>query len=45
MARVLMEIGHILRSDDDLELRELMDGSFKFETSHGDVYMTVMEEE
>ena len=38
-ARVFEEIGKFLM--DDLEDKQLMDGSFRFETSQGTVFLTV----
>lgn len=44
-ASVLEDVAKIIREDDDLEDRQLMDGSYHMETRHGVVFFRVEVEE
>jgi hypothetical protein len=44
-ASVFEDIAKILREDDDLESKQLMDGSYRFETRHGKVFLTAFSHE
>jgi hypothetical protein len=45
LATIFGDIAKVLREDDDFGSKELMDGSFRIETTHGEVFITPTGEE